>query len=167
MSKRSFCQKMMLRRKAPLCSLWWPTANGHWSAQWVRSSFMASQHCLVSFLRQTNIKISQDLGCQLCTACHPACKCHPACNSCINDVSYSICFINMSFYEAAVSLLSFSTCSILTICQQLAFILGKWGAHSKKKSASKHLFWCFRLSQIANSIQYLEGPNEWYLERPW
>ena len=31
--------------------------------------------------------------------------------------------------------------------------------HSKKKSAFKHLFWCFRLSQIENSILYLEGPN--------
>ena len=31
--------------------------------------------------------------------------------------------------------------------------------HSKKKSTSKHLFWCFRLSQIENSIEYLEGPN--------
>ena len=31
--------------------------------------------------------------------------------------------------------------------------------HSKKKSTSEHLFWCFRLSQIEDSIQYLEGPN--------
>ena len=31
--------------------------------------------------------------------------------------------------------------------------------HPKKKSTSKHLFWCFRLSQIEDSIQYLEGPN--------
>ena len=31
--------------------------------------------------------------------------------------------------------------------------------HSKKKSTSEHLFWCFRLSQIENSIQYLEVPN--------
>ena len=31
--------------------------------------------------------------------------------------------------------------------------------HSKKKSTSEHLFWCFRLSQIEYSIQYLEGPN--------
>ena len=30
--------------------------------------------------------------------------------------------------------------------------------HSKKKSTSEHLFWCFRLSQIEDSIQYLEGP---------
>ena len=29
-------------------------------AQWVRSSFAASQHCLASFWRQTNIKISRD-----------------------------------------------------------------------------------------------------------
>ena len=33
------------------------------------------------------------------------------------------------------------------------------GPHSKKKNTSKHLFWCFRLSQIENSIQNLEGPN--------
>ena len=31
--------------------------------------------------------------------------------------------------------------------------------HSKKKGTSEHLFWCFRLSQIEDSIQYLEGPN--------
>ena len=32
--------------------------------------------------------------------------------------------------------------------------------HSKKKSTSEHpFFWCFRLSQILDSIQYLEGPN--------
>ena len=31
--------------------------------------------------------------------------------------------------------------------------------HSEKKSTSEHLFWCFRLSQIEDSIQYLEGPN--------
>ena len=29
----------------------------------------------------------------------------------------------------------------------------------KEKSTSEHLFWCFRLSQIEDSIQYLEGPN--------
>ena len=29
----------------------------------------------------------------------------------------------------------------------------------RKKSISKHLFWCFRLSQTEDSIQYLEGPN--------
>ena len=29
--------------------------------------------------------------------------------------------------------------------------------HSKKKSTSEHLFWCFRLSQIEDSIRYLEG----------
>ena len=28
-----------------------------------------------------------------------------------------------------------------------------------EKSTSKHLFRCFRLSQIENSIQNLEGPN--------
>ena len=33
------------------------------------------------------------------------------------------------------------------------------GAHSMKKSASEDLFWCFRLSQTEDSIQYLEGPN--------
>ena len=31
--------------------------------------------------------------------------------------------------------------------------------HSKKKSTSEHFFWCFSLSQIEDSIQYLEGPN--------
>ena len=31
--------------------------------------------------------------------------------------------------------------------------------HSKKKSTSEHLFWCSRLSQKEDSIQYLEGPN--------
>ena len=31
--------------------------------------------------------------------------------------------------------------------------------HSKKKSTSGHLFWCSRLSQIEDCIQYLEGPN--------
>ena len=31
--------------------------------------------------------------------------------------------------------------------------------HSEKKSTSKHIFWCFGLSQIEYSIQYLEGPN--------
>ena len=31
--------------------------------------------------------------------------------------------------------------------------------HSKKKSTSEHLFWCIRLSQIEDSIEYMEGPN--------
>ena len=31
--------------------------------------------------------------------------------------------------------------------------------HSQKKSTSEHLFWCFRMSQIEYSIQYLEEPN--------
>ena len=31
--------------------------------------------------------------------------------------------------------------------------------HSKKKRTSKNHFWCFRLSQIEDSFQYLEGPN--------
>ena len=29
----------------------------------------------------------------------------------------------------------------------------------KKKSTSERLCWCFRLQQIEDSIQYLEGPN--------
>ena len=44
-------------------------------------------------------------------------------------------------------------------CLQTAFMhVSNW-LHSKKKSTSEHHFWCFRLSQIENSIQYLEGPN--------
>ena len=31
--------------------------------------------------------------------------------------------------------------------------------HSKKKSTFKRLVWYFRLSQVEDSIQYLEGPN--------
>ena len=31
--------------------------------------------------------------------------------------------------------------------------------HSKKLSTSENLFWCFRLSQIEDFIQCLEGPN--------
>ena len=31
--------------------------------------------------------------------------------------------------------------------------------HSKKKSTSEHPFWCSRLSQVEDSVQYLEGPN--------
>ena len=31
--------------------------------------------------------------------------------------------------------------------------------HFKKNSTSEHPFWCFRLSQIEDSIKYLEGPN--------
>ena len=38
--------------------------------------------------------------------------------------------------------------------------------HSMKKSTSEHLFWCFRWSQIDDSIQYLEGPNGIDLEGP-
>ena len=34
---------------------------GQQPAQWVLSRFVASQHCLASFWRQTNIKISPDL----------------------------------------------------------------------------------------------------------
>ena len=33
------------------------------------------------------------------------------------------------------------------------------GTHSKKKSTPEDLFWCSRLLQIEDSIQYLEGPN--------
>ena len=31
--------------------------------------------------------------------------------------------------------------------------------HSKKKSTSEHLFWCFRLSQIEDSIEYQMDPK--------
>ena len=38
-----------------------------------------------------------------------------------------------------------------------------WQLHTsctlRTKSTSEHLFWCFRLSQIEDSIQYLEGPH--------
>ena len=34
--------------------------------------------------------------------------------------------------------------------------------HSKKKNTSEHLFWCFRLSQIEDSIYYLEDPQYEY-----
>ena len=37
--------------------------------------------------------------------------------------------------------------------------------HSKKKSTSEHLFWCFRLSQIEDSIQFLEGPNSTWKDK--
>ena len=33
------------------------------------------------------------------------------------------------------------------------------GCTLRKKSTSEHLFWCFRLSQIEDSIEYLKGPN--------
>ena len=35
---------------------------GRWPAQWVLSNIVPAQHCLASFWRQTNIKISRDLG---------------------------------------------------------------------------------------------------------
>ena len=35
---------------------------------------------------------------------------------------------------------------------------------SKKKSTSEHLFWCSRLSQIEDSIQYLKGPNSTWMD---
>ena len=38
-------------------------------------------------------------------------------------------------------------------------ILNPSGIISNKKSTSKHLFWCFRLSQMETSIQCLEGPR--------
>ena len=43
-------------------------------------------------------------------------------------------------------------------CLLVVYMFGT-DLHSKKKSTSEHLFWCFRLSQIEDSIQYLEGPN--------
>ena len=49
-------------------------------------------------------------------------------------------------------------CSHLYVCWPLTHI------HSKKKSTSEHLIWCFRLSQIEDSIQYLEGPNSTWKE---
>ena len=51
-------QTMLWLHKARLNSLCWPWGP----AQWVQSSFVASQHCLASFWRQTNIKISPDLA---------------------------------------------------------------------------------------------------------
>ena len=41
-------------------------------------------------------------------------------------------------------------------------------SHSKKKSTSEHLFWCFRLSQIEDSIEYPSSqrhtlPNQEYI----
>ena len=44
---------------------------------------------------------------------------------------------------------------ILGVCRHCLY----FAIHSKKKSTSEHLFWCFRLSQIEDSIHYLEGPN--------
>ena len=41
----------------------------------------------------------------------------------------------------------------------MAVIHGFTIVHLKKKSTSKHLFLCFRLSQIEDSIPYLERPN--------
>ena len=45
----------------------------------------------------------------------------------------------------------------LTLSHRIYAALAR--AYSKKKSTSEHLFWCFRLAQIEDSIQYLEGPN--------
>ena len=54
---------------------------------------------------------------------------------------------------------SLLVCS-LTIVHVLSVVLViLMCSHSKKKSAPQHLLWCFRLSQIEDSIQYLEGPN--------
>ena len=39
--------------------------------------------------------------------------------------------------------------------------------HSKKKCTSKHLFWCFRLSQIGLYSVHVPGMTKWYLEGPW
>ena len=39
--------------------------------------------------------------------------------------------------------------------------------HSKKKSTSEHLFWCFGWSQIEDSIEYLDGPKRflsWFFQ---
>ena len=36
--------------------------------------------------------------------------------------------------------------------------------HYEKKSTAEHLFWCFTLSQIEESIQYLEGPNSTWMD---
>ena len=49
-----------------------------------------------------------------------------------------------------------STNNVICKSQQLAL---RTVTHSKKKSTSERLFWCFRLSQIEHFIQYLEGPN--------
>ena len=38
-------------------------------------------------------------------------------------------------------------------------VINNRAVHTLKKSTSEHLFWCFRLSQIEECIQYLEGPN--------
>ena len=50
------------------------------------------------------------------------------------------------------SSLLFEKCSLQIAWRQRRHTLGK-------KSTSEHLFWCFRLSQIEDSIQYLVGPN--------
>ena len=47
----------------------------------------------------------------------------------------------------------------VTMCNRQRESIGKGGCTLRKKSTSEHLFWCFRLSQIEDSIEYLEGPN--------
>ena len=46
-----------------------------------------------------------------------------------------------------------------SVIQLAIFLFYTMVIHSKKKSTSEYLFWCVRLSQIKDSIQYLEGPN--------
>ena len=57
------------------------------------------------------------------------------------------------------SLLLMSTYGLPSRTIRASRRLLKVQVHSKKKSTSEHLFWCFRLSQIEDSVQYLEGPN--------
>ena len=60
--------------KARLYSLCWSTTNGHWPAQSVQLSLVASRHCLASFFRQTNIKISWDLPRNLMVSLPASCQ---------------------------------------------------------------------------------------------
>ena len=74
-------------------------------------------------------------------------------------------------YSCYISLFMWTyhlTKSLLTTYKSIVFVIDSGSCqnclwdnqlHSKKKSTFEHLFWCFRLSQIEDSIQYLEGPN--------
>ena len=61
----------------------------------------------------------------------------------------------------SVEIMAPDTDKTIRVCREVISTLAmRPGAvHSKKKSTSEHLFWCFRLSQIEDSIEYLEGPN--------
>ena len=83
-------------------------------------------------------------------------QCHRTfCNPCHSNLSLKHLFVK---HLAMCTFLYFLSVDCVCQCVPCPVFAMEFPQHSKKKSTSEHLFWFFRLSQIEDSIQYLDGP---------